>query len=85
MCVLYFDHELSKGDSVLSKVVSKLNFKTHREMCQKVLTHTLTCRDKVCVDLSPYHVNEQRINGIFQGQPYVTWDIKVATPPHAVM
>ena len=39
MCVLYFDHELSKGDSVLSKVVLKLNFKTHREMCQKV-THT---------------------------------------------
>ena len=35
------------------------------------------CRDIHCINLSPQYISEKKYIGVFHGDPYVTWDVKV--------
>ena len=41
------------------------------------LSLSQACRDDLCVNLSPQYISEKKHTGLFNGDPYVTWDVKV--------
>ena len=76
-----FQPNCDKTSELASKVLVYYHPKVSECMYLKLISLSLSlsqaCRDDLCVNLSPQYISEKKHTGLFYGDPYVTWDVKV--------